>query len=278
MKHFNLAFLLLFALPFYAHAQYSESITTDRPGLTFSPYTLGKKVVQIQSGYNISGTEFKDIDSQSNGWLFTNFLRVGLSEHFDIEAVIDLQSDRVKVNSVDVDSLRLKGISNTQLGIRYNYTKNDGWVPAFGFQGRLLLRAVSNDYKREKVGMVFNFMTSNQINSWLSYNMNIGAYLPNTGNNDYTLPSTFNFGITINDKFGTFVEMFGNLNNFKPGVDTGLSYLVSNNFMLDIGGGITPTKDSNTWFTEIGLSYRFDWRNGTETDNRPNSEIIRAFD
>ncbi|MBB3697662.1 transporter [Flammeovirga yaeyamensis] len=260
MKLLLITLLLLLSILSTTKAQYSETLVTDRPGLTFSPNTLGKKVLQVQTGLNTTNNNQTSPDLEVQSFLSTSFLRYGLSDKFDIEAMIDFRNDQININNQQVDSLDLSGVSNTQLGFRYNYTQNDGWVPAIGFQGRLMLRAVSKDYERPNVGMVFNIMTSNQINNWLSFNMNIGAVLPRRNEVDYSLPSTFNFGISISEKWGTFIELFGNLNDFEPGFDTGLSYYVNNNLMLDLGGGYTPTDNIDTWFAEIGLSYRYSWR------------------
>ncbi|OHX66336.1 transporter [Flammeovirga pacifica] len=255
-----LTLLFIYLIPISAIAQYSEQISTDRPGLTFGATTLGKKVIQVQSGFNTTNINGKTPDLDVSTLIFTNFLRFGLTEKFDIEAMINVRNDKVNFAGSDVDTLDLSGVSTTQLGFRYNFTQNDGWVPAIGFQGRLMLKSVSHDYRRDNVGMVFNVMTSNQINDWLSFNMNLGASLPRRNEVDYSLPSTFNFGISLTEKWGTFIELFGNLNDFDPGFDTGLSYLVNDHFLLDIGGGYTPTSSSDTWFAEAGLSYRWHWR------------------
>lgn len=254
MKH---TLLLSIFVCFYSQciAQFSETISTDRPGQTFGSSTLGGKVLQLQTG--VTFIEEQSLKSNQS-WVSNTFLRYGLTESFDIEVLVNWRKDNAQIGGENVTLG--EGFSNTQIGFKYNIFENNGWIPALAFQGRVLTRWVGSDYERESAGMLMNFATSNELTTWLSFAMNIGVTFPKRGTVDYYLPSTFNFSSNLNEKWGVFVEMFGNLNNFNPSFDGGFSFLVTPDFMLDASAGVFRTSIYNSWFVDAGLSYRLKWR------------------
>lgn len=243
--------LFLFILHFNAFGQFSETISSDRPGQTFSATTLGHKVVQIQTGFEYS----EGTGDNTNKHIRSNtFLRVAISERFDLEALVNYRKDEVREQGETM--VVGDGFSDTELGFKYSVLTNDGWIPSLSFQGRVLTRLVDEDYKRSSPGMLMNVATKNQINSWLAYAMNIGVTFPRRGISKYIVPATFNFSASISQRWGAFVEMYGNLNDFTPSFDGGVSYLVTNDLMLDLYSGVS----SDSWFVEGGVSYRIKWR------------------
>ena len=74
----KILFILFGFLPLMVFSQYSETIVTDRPGQANAPYTLGKQVIQIQSGYNYNRVNAFQTNNTING--FSNVLRLGIWE------------------------------------------------------------------------------------------------------------------------------------------------------------------------------------------------------
>ena len=68
-------------------------------------------------------------------------------------------------------------------------------------------------------------------------------------------------GISMTDRLGSFVEFFGDV-PVNPGrkpanlVDGGFTFLVRDNFQLDLAGGIGLTDAAEDWFVGVGISYR----------------------
>lgn len=238
-----------------AFCQFSETISSDRPGQTFSATTLGKKVFQIQTGF----TYGEEHENERDITLLSNtFLRFALTDNFDIEAMVNWRKDNTLID--DKTTTISEGVSNTQIGFKYNFIENEGWVPALGFQGRVITQLVDSDYKGDKAGMLMNLTTSNMLTSWLSFNMNIGLTFPQKDNIEYYVPATFNFSTGFLEKWGAFIELYGNLNDFNANFDTGFSYLLNNNLMLDCSGGYFKNKFLDSWFVDVGVSYRVVWR------------------
>jgi len=51
--------LILFILPVGAIAQYTEMINTNRPGVSQGAFSVGKKVLQFESGISIGKEKHK---------------------------------------------------------------------------------------------------------------------------------------------------------------------------------------------------------------------------
>jgi hypothetical protein len=66
-------------------------------------------------------------------------------------------------------------------------------------------------------------------------------------------------GFTITEKFGSYIEFFG----FAPqndranhSFDGGITYLVNNNFMLDLSSGIGISDNAPEQYVAFGFSFR----------------------
>ena len=244
---------MLAGLPLHAMAQYQETIQSGRPGKNIGGLTLGKQVVQLQTGYTFNqvGEGRSATDIHSN----TTVLRFGLLEKIELSGLIRWRQDQI-----DSD-VRRDGISNSQIGGRINLIENQGWLPTIGIQGRALLTAQSKPFRRKNTGSRFILATGNRIDDKLSLVTNWG--LGWSGNDNEQEPVYFYNVVLpyhITDKLGTFLEMYGNLNDFTANFDGGFSYLISNDFQLDASAGWQGQNGIANWFVDAGISFRIDWR------------------
>lgn len=248
--------LILMFVPMCLFAQYGETIRTGRPGQAIGGFALGKNVFQMQTGYN-----FNQIDDGLNERFTTSnttVLRLGVTETFELSGLINWQTDEL-TNSFDTQYVG--GVSNTQIGGRINLSENNGWLPTIGLQGRVLLKFQSGPYEREDLGSKFILATGSKLTDKVSMVTNWGIVWSGNGGSASTV-YVANFSYSINDKFGTFIEMYGGLNDFSSNFDTGLSYLVNKDFQLDVSTGWQGQDGVSDWFIDLGISWRFDWRKG----------------
>ncbi len=241
-------------LPLMLQAQFGETIRTGRPGQAIGGFTLGKSVFQMQTGYNFNRIEQQaaDLDVIVNN----NVFRLGITEIFEVSGVINWQTESAKSDSL---STQVGGVSGTQLGARVNLAQNDGWLPTIGLQGRVLLKAQSEVYQRDKLGSTFIVATGNKLTDRLSMVTNWGLSWAGNDQN----PRSFyvlNLSYGINERFGTFLEVYGNLEDFTANYDTGLSYLANDDFQLDFSTGWQGRDGKANWFIDMGLSWRLVWR------------------
>ncbi|MEM8523510.1 MAG: transporter [Bacteroidota bacterium] len=236
-------------------AQFAENIRSGRPGQFIGPYTLGAKVLQVQSGLNYNSIDF-DLNEERSFYLFNNVIRLGLVEKWEVSGVLNWRQDRFVING---EEERTSGVSNTQLGVRYNILEGTSTRPAIGIQGRVLLRAQSEPYRRQQLGSTFILIVAQNINDWLSIIGNGGL----SWRDNNSSPRSFyavGANYTLSEKWSAFSEIYGNIEGFNANFDAGLAYLINEDFQLDVFGGWQGQEGVQDWFLEGGISWRIVWR------------------
>ena len=254
MNKKNLILFLLIFIPTLMLGQYAENIRTGRPGQSIGAFTLGSNVFQVQSGINYNGFEDAEGIERSN-YLFSNVVRLGIWGKFEVSGVVNY---RIAEND-PITGNRIRGVSNTQIGARYNILEPNGAIPALGIQGRLLLKWQKEEFRRENLGSRFILAAGKRITDWVSYTTNFGMLWPGNGEGPVEF-YTFNLGFSLTDRIGSFVEVYGRLDDFTTNYDAGFSYLVNPDLKLDASAGWQGTNNRDNWFVEAGFSWRFDWR------------------
>lgn len=246
--------MLLFFISTVTFAQYAETIATARPGQAIGPRGLGEKVFQVQTGFTFNAVELDDFERTTTA--LSTVIRYGLFERFDLNALVVWQND---IFSGLGGSSGTAGLSNTQVGVRYSFTDNKGWVPALGLQGRLLLKLQDKEYQRMDMGTNFVLATHNTLTESLSITTNWGMLHAGYGR-DGQFSYVVNFAFSVSDTVGLFIETYGGLDDFTSYYDTGVSYLINNDLQLDFSAGWQGEDDRTDWFADAGVSWRFDWR------------------
>lgn len=251
----NIILLIMIFIPAIMLGQFAENIRTGRPGQSIGAFALGSKVFQVQSGFTY--TSFEDgFGNERNTYGFNNVFRLGIREKFEVSGVVNYTIAPENLTTGD----RLSGISNTQIGARYNILEPNGAIPALGIQGRALLKFQQEEFRREEVGARFILAAGNRITDWMSYGVNYGLEWAGNGEGPVQF-YTFNLGFSLTDRLGAFVEVYGQIEDFTASYDGGFSYLVNSDLRLDISAGWQDTFiTNNNWFIDGGFSYRFDWR------------------
>ena len=66
-------------------------------------------------------------------------------------------------------------------------------------------------------------------------------------------------GYSMTDKLGAFIEFFGFLpqkNTANHSADAGFTYLISDNFIVDLSSGLGITSNAPNHFISMGFSFR----------------------
>ncbi len=253
MKYWILLyFLILSALSF---SQENEDIITDRPDETESASLISKGFLQIESGFFYEelreGTDYEKVIGYN-----TTLLRYGFLKNLELRIGIDVINKKGNFEGVLFD--QGTGLNPLLLGAKVGITEEKGVLPQMALMGHLYLPFTAKEnYRPQSTGVNFRFAFSHQFNnSNLSYNL--GAKWEDDSTYA-TFIYTLAYGYDLSDKFGTFIEIYGDLpENSGPSHhwDGGFTYLLSNNFQLDafIGSGIN--NDQQIIYGG-GFSYRF---------------------
>ena len=235
--------------------QTSEIIRSSRPGQSFTPYTVGNGVFQIQSGLNINDSE-ESGGADRYGFFFVTLGRFGITETIEVRTELQLARDRVAFQDVHAIT---SGLSAWSIGMRFNILDpEDTRKPALGFQFDLNLNVASEDYKSEYISPKLLLLHSQSLSSRLGLTTNWGVIW--NGNDAiprglYTLALTY----AINDKWSLLLENYGEVEDggFDSRFDTGIGYLLNSDLQLDLGAGYGKNDGIRDYFLDVGVSARF---------------------
>ncbi|PPK88039.1 outer membrane putative beta-barrel porin/alpha-amylase [Neolewinella xylanilytica] len=252
MKFAQLFLCLL--LPVLLAAQYRPTIVTGRPGQSIGGLTVGRRVYQIQTGLNVNWIG-EGADKRTN-LTETTVIRVGLLDHLELSGVIAGASVASAANG---RTTRERGISNTQLGLRYNLLQNAGWRPSLAVQGRALLTAQDEAFRRDHTGA--NFIVSAGWSLTSATGLTLNLHRSWSGNNTRTTGYTSALGFSLGENWSSFVEMYGSLSDgATANFDGGFGRLVGDNLLLDVSAGWQGRDGLTDYFIDFGLSFRIDGR------------------
>ena len=248
-----IAFLSYFSI----RAQYSEWVATDRPCQTMNPASIGKKVIQMQTGYTngrIGG------ESKSNYNIIDTKLRFGVLERGDISfgAVAGWYNVPGDVSSTQ------ERIDLYTINARYNIYQGEGAAPSVGAE-------VGVGFPVEDYELLddLNFRAVLSLSSAVSDNFAITANI--ITNRPENLEFTLNFAYAFTERIGAVAEYWA---IFESGIDNrdagyanfGAYYNLSNNFQLDVAvfNMVDKGDREESNFTDlqfqVGFTSRLNWR------------------
>ncbi|MEM7549402.1 MAG: transporter [Bacteroidota bacterium] len=245
---------ILCFISFSALAQYSETIQTARPGQAFGPYSVGTKVFQVQSGFTYSGFDVTGSALDGNAFQFFNALRYGITEKFEIRTAFALSSVET---SFGEDDDNIGGFSFWNIGVRYNILSNTGFKPTLAIQTDVALTAVDEDFQTDDPTSRILLLHGQNISNFFRLTTNWGVVFD--GNSSDVIGTyVVNLSFSITDKLGSFVEIYGDVQDgdFDIRYDTGIAYLLNNDLQLDASFGYGSNDDLNDWFVDAGVSWR----------------------
>lgn len=250
-KNLLLAITVLYASITYG--QYSESIRSDRPGQSLSPFTLGSQTLQVQSGYNFGEEQGDAVDFNFSN--FNNVIRYGLLERLDLNATVNYAQNKYSIGN---DETSVEGFNNLSIGARYALYEGKGILPTLGFESRLSLPIESGDFEDVELSAQQVLITQHTIDDRLAITSN---WIWMNQDSKNTFNYTLNAAYTISDRWSTFFEFFGNLNHeFSMDYNFGFAYLNGQNLQFDIGLARLTSSANPQIIGDIGISWRTNWR------------------
>lgn len=228
-------------------------IQCDRPGQCLNAKTAGALTAQVQTGFNFSKYRY-NIGSSFESHINNNVVPVDI--RFGILPKLEINTSFSYVNSKYEDeffSTSSSGFPSPNLGLRYEVVQGSSWKPHMALQANLSFLSHNGTFQQNNFGSSFYVITSNRFEKF-SLNSTLGMVFRGDGGNSPIYTYVLNAGYSINDKFGVFVEGFGQFNNFSYSIDGGVSYLATPNLQLDVFGGWLGERN---WFAEIGVSWRY---------------------
>lgn len=245
-KHILTYFIIIF-IQQNINAQFNETIRTGRPGQGTGSNAVGKRVIQMQTGYDIGGNINNTNYKYSN--LNTN-LRFGVLERFEINSAWEYQTEKIFTK-------KLSGLTLSSIGTRLHLLNPTKKLPSIGIQISAKLPFRTGDYSAKYIDIKSLLSITKSFGKKSSLLVNLVHNQSNNNNKNYW-NYVINYGYNISDKWGVFIENYTNFtkNHFENYWDTGFSYLVNNNLQLDAYGGTSLNKKYSDFFFSIGFSGR----------------------
>ena len=247
--------LLTITLSTQCFAQYSETIASDRPGQAIGATTTGSRVLQVQAGIAQTGSTLGQYSTQDFSTEVN--LRYGIRERLELNTLIDFQH---RYSSTIGSPFSL--FQGLKTGVRYHIYTGEGLIPSIGIQGRINFPNLFDGIK-SFVTPTIQLSLSQALGEKLGLTTNWGLEQGTKGDrlNAFYI---INLGYTLNGKWSCFIENYGNYyrGSFFTYFDAGFGYLLNNNLLLDISGGLganraLPNQTANlTSFLSLGISAR----------------------
>ncbi len=240
MRQIILILFIIIASNSFVKAQ----IVTDRPDQTESSTTIPNKSFQLEMGIASENNT-----SEQSLLLPTILLRYGLTKKIEFRFVKQLVGSR-KINSSKTEF----GLSDVELGTKIQVLKKEDMNVEIAFISHLIVPTGNSQFSNSKFGTVNKLAVSHVVNKFLDlgYNFGYNYFGPRNGDLTYSMV----LGIRLSDKFGTYVETYGeyaNFTEFTSNIDGSITYLLKENFQLDFSVGLGLTQPMN--YVSLGFSW-----------------------
>ena len=280
----GLSFLMLFTIPLFCAAQYTDVINSNRPGLSVSAYAVGKNVLQLESGLFYEQQEHNISNTESNIYGTDISLRYGLFfEELEVNWEGTFQNQETKfINSGTSDS-RTDFFRN-RIGLKflvYDRYKSEernkpnlySWRANNVFQLKNLIPSVSvyaganfvvgeNPFYIGEPTVSPRAMVATQsrltprlvLITNFAYDR-IGTDYPELS---YLVSLSHAFK---NPKWSVFVENQG-INSDRYSdilLRSGIAHLINEDFQADLNLGASFKNTPSRMFLSLGVSYRLDF-------------------
>lgn len=240
---------------------YFEPLVTDRPTFTPAPVTVGRGVIQLETGYayfyDRSGTETERTHVYPELGLRVGVLADWLELRFNWTHIEGRSRDITEVE-------RETGGGDLLLGMKLSLTPQRGVLPEMALIPQMAVPTGHPDVGAGEVlpGVIWVY-------AWeLSDRMSLfGATQANRRVDDdhaYTeLAESFGLGYSLTPKLQTFGEWFATIPHSALDVDTehyfngGFLYLLTHNLQLDARAGLGLNEEASDYFFGTGVSVRF---------------------
>jgi hypothetical protein len=244
----NIALFSILFLSFFCYSQETEPIQTDRPDQTETPAIVPKGMFQVETGFSFQ----KNKQNNNTNTLPSTLWKYGVNENFELRLITEFVSEKIEDSTVS-------GLNPILIGCKIKVSEEKGIWPKTSFIGHIIIpNAASSEFKSEYYAPEFRFVMQHTLSKKMSFSYNLGAEWDGFSPQP-TFIYTIATGYSFTDKLGSYIELFG----FAPqkevanhSFDGGITYLISNNFMLDLSSGIGITNNAPNHYIAIGFSFR----------------------
>jgi hypothetical protein len=227
---------------------FSQSLEADRPDQTETPAIVPVGMFQVENGFTFQKNEAKS---------YTNSLPSTLWK-FGINPKIELRLITEFVSKKNKDTITV-GLLPIYVGFKINICAENGIIPKTSLIAHVLMpKVASKNYQAQWYMPKFRFTMQHTLTDKITLGYNLGCEWDGDSA-QATFIYTLTTGYSITQKLGLYTELFG----FSPSkeiayhsFDGGFTYLINNNFMVDLSSSIGITDNAPKHYMALGFSFR----------------------
>lgn len=256
----HIVLIIIASISFSVFSQEKENtlgaLITDRPDATEASSTVGKGILQFETGGLYETFEDNNIKTE-NYTYNTMLIRYGILDNLELRLGWNFVEGVTTVNGNKIDDV-MSGLSPLLLGMKIDIAEENGAMPEIALIGHVFpVFSASTDYRPEYTGIDFRLSLSHTLSENSSLGYNIGAQWGDDSAEAAAI-YTMAYGYSFTNKFGMYAELYGDLpedSSANHYWDAGVTYLVNNDLQLDAYFGSSITKGQDL-LLGLGLSYR----------------------
>lgn len=247
----------------------SGPLVTDRPDFTESTLTVPAGRLQIESGYTMTYNRDRGVRTKQHTYPEL-LVRVGLVDDVELRVAWQGWSRAEQLFRAPNDVGRSETMSDVEtggsdlsLGFKFHLADQDGWRPDLGVIVAADIPVGHNAFTSGDVDPFVGLLWAYDLSEDWAVAGNINFALPSDGGHRVFEPqASVSLGYSITDEVGAYAEYYGFYPTSGDGADThyvnaGFTFLVTDDFQIDVRAGTGLNEDSDDFFTGVGFSWRF---------------------
>jgi hypothetical protein len=228
-----------------------DPIKTDRPDQTESSFLVPRGYFQVEMGFSITDTDPGFIYAYPSAlWKY------GLTDNFELRLITNYITIQKEPNP-DVN-----GFLPLAAGFKAKLSEQKGVLPKTSFIGHLRLPGVvSEEFETTYLAPDLRLAFDHIISDMFSVGYNVGLVWDGEDPEPFVI-YTLTTGVAISKRLGIFGEVYGatpqrSSEDLELYADAGITYLIGNNFLLDVSASQGITDNAPLRYVSAGFSYRF---------------------
>lgn len=233
-----------------------DLLQTDRPDQTEGVFVVGKKTLQVETGFYAG----KNRDQTHNYLIPTALIKFGIAKNLELQSLIDI----INING-DF------GLSPVALGFKANFLKEKKNRPEISLIGRIQVKELgSKEYQINRTLSMFRIAFQNTVSDLYVVGYNVGMQWNEFEKPSYVMSVSNNFNLS--KKLILFAEFFNFTSEetaLNPIIDAGFLYSIKNCIILDgaFGKHLNNANNQNYYFT-LGFTTRFSFLKSSQSEKK----------
>ena len=174
-------------------------------------------------------------------------------EKFELRLITGLISEKINRTTTT-------GFLPISFGFKTALFEEKGLIPKTSLIGHITSSKLgSEEFQTKYITPSFRFTMQHTLTNKITLAYNLGAEW-NGENAKHSYIYTLTTGFSFTEKIGFYTELYGFIpteNKADHRFDCGFTYLINNDFIIDISGGLGLTENAQKNYIALGISYRF---------------------